>query len=37
VFTIECVPLTGEKLVFDAVQPVADNLARVRAYIEGAT
>jgi predicted kinase len=30
-------PLAGDKLVLDAVQPVTDNLARVRAYIEGET
>jgi predicted kinase len=30
-------PLACEKLVLDAVDPVADNLARVRAYIGGAT
>jgi len=28
-------PLDCEKLVLDAVDPLADNLARVRAYVEG--
>jgi hypothetical protein len=28
-------PLRGEKLVLDAVHPLADNLARARAYIGG--
>ena len=30
-------PLDCEKLVLDAVEPIADNLARVRAYLEGET
>jgi predicted kinase len=30
-------PLAGDKLVLDAVDPFADNLARVRAYLGGPT
>jgi predicted kinase len=29
------IPLEGDKLVVDAVEPLTDNLARVRAYVEG--